>query len=561
MKNKLIPIFLCLLSTICYSENNNIKNDLTTIKYNLSIHYAPALWKKEHLNWDLDEKFDQTLNLINKYNVTSVSEYQQYVKNFFKSLHDYHVNVLFYSYDYSVFPLKIKEAEGRYFICKDFDDFKTFMTHEQLENYKKIRQGQEVLEIDGISVREYVEKIIKEELSNDYSPTGYAIATSLIFEKYGELGQNTPTGNFSLKLKDHDLNEEFNFVFTWSHAEEKILKRKLPQFKAKKKFRSLSELKNDATKNYSINWLDHYFHPSNKIYAKDPDSSQDEVSFRGFLPPLGDILWLNKGFYDAYIFKNTDGKKISYLRISDFMYFHDDELKLILNKFKNETVGLILDITDNPGGSLYYMYETLSHISNKPIVPPLQIMTLNQEEIFEALTYLDYLYHGLENQNKTSEEILEIHQLIQFYSEIIEIYEEGKKVTNPLFILGIDTIEPKKEVMFDKPILMLINEMDFSCGDFFPAMAQDNQIATLFGKKTAGAGGAVEFFNMESAYGIQGFSLTTTLGIRPNGKPIENLGVSPDIPYELTVKDLTNNYSDYVRRVNQEMSNIIKTKK
>ncbi len=52
---------------------------------------------------------------------------------------------------------------------------------------------------------------------------------------------------------------------------------------------------------------------------------------------------------------------------------------------------------------------------------------------------------------------------------------------------------------------MLINEMDMSCADFMPAILQDNKRATLFGSRTAGAGGHVLSFNFPNIHGIADF--------------------------------------------------------
>ncbi|MCR4295307.1 MAG: S41 family peptidase, partial [Elusimicrobia bacterium] len=113
-------------------------------------------------------------------------------------------------------------------------------------------------------------------------------------------------------------------------------------------------------------------------------------------------------------------------------------------------------------------------------------------------------------------------------------------------VSGVDDIDPapKAEERYTKPILLLTNALDFSGGDFFPAILQDNQRATILGVRTAGAGGIVRSFSVNQ-FGIDRLSATTSLAERPNGKPIENLGVTPEIPYEITARDLRTGFAEY----------------
>src|SRR5690606_18873159 len=125
--------------------------------------------------------------------------------------------------------------------------------------------------------------------------------------------------------------------------------------------------------------------------------------------------------------------------------------------------------------------------------------------------------------------------------------------TDPYPLYGIDVIEPHAMVRYTKPVLILTNSMDFSGGDFFPAMMQDNKRAIIFGEKTAGAGGFVVTDIFPNFLGIQDFSYTASLAERKDHRPIENLGVQPDVPYKISVNDLTRNYVEYVQAIKKEL--------
>jgi len=87
---------------------------------------------------------------------------------------------------------------------------------------------------------------------------------------------------------------------------------------------------------------------------------------------------------------------------------------------------------------------------------------------------------------------------------------------------------------------------------------QDNQRAVIFGTKTAGAGGHVVETRFPNLLGIKAFITTGSLGYRLNGKPIENLGVTPDIMQEVTENDIKNEYQDYIKALHQAIDHLLK---
>jgi hypothetical protein len=143
------------------------------------------------------------------------------------------------------------------------------------------------------------------------------------------------------------------------------------------------------------------------------------------------------------------------------------------------------------------------------------------------------------------------------YEYLLEEWNSGHALTGPTHILGIDKINPHPKCCYTKPILMLINELCTSGGDFMPAILQDNRRAVLFGAQTAGAGGVVSFFEFPNKHGIRGCTYTTSIAERSNSQMIENLGVSPDIVYEVTADDLQNDYRGYIKAVNEAVTNLL----
>ena len=115
--------------------------------------------------------------------------------------------------------------------------------------------------------------------------------------------------------------------------------------------------------------------------------------------------------------------------------------------------------------------------------------------------------------------------------------------------LGADLLKPHPLGHWEKPVLVIHDELSGSGGDAFPAILQESGVKT-FGARTMGLGGTVEPVGQLTNSGA---SLNLTRGIngihRANGAPrlIENLGVTPDYPYAHTVADFRAGFPAYVK--------------
>ena len=118
-------------------------------------------------------------------------------------------------------------------------------------------------------------------------------------------------------------------------------------------------------------------------------------------------------------------------------------------------------------------------------------------------------------------------------------------------------IHPNPNGTYTKPILLLVDELAFSAGDFFPAILQDNNRATIFGTRTAGAGGYVTGGKVNNRLGVMGYHLTGSMAVLSDDSPIENLGVTPDVQYTITPDDYENNYRGYVAAVQSVIESMV----
>jgi C-terminal processing protease CtpA/Prc len=85
---------------------------------------------------------------------------------------------------------------------------------------------------------------------------------------------------------------------------------------------------------------------------------------------------------------------------------------------------------------------------------------------------------------------------------------------------------------------------------------QDNKRATLFGTRTAGAGGFIREVKYPNQVGIDHFVMTGSIAVRADKQPIENLGVHAEIQYAPTASDLKDGFKEYAAAVNAAITRL-----
>lgn len=252
-------------------------------------------------------------------------------------------------------------------------------------------------------------------------------------------------------------------------------------------------------------------------------------------------------YYGAALF-NTEKGLMGYIRIPTFMVESDEEAVAEFRKLLKDmrfTKGLVLDLNDNPGGSLFYCYKLASMFANKPLELPMVSERASRTNLSSYEQWAE-----LEPAAVTK-------QLYQLAAESMrKAMEGGKDMTEFMYSFGVSTQVPDAEVTYAAPVLMLINDQCYSCGDVFPALLKDNGRATLMGTTTAGAGGAVGSFG-PLAYSGSSINLTLNLMRRVDGTFIENNGVAPDVTWQHTQQDVAGGYETYRRAYTAELLKLV----
>lgn len=540
-----------------------MQSHLDFIHQVIQTKYAPNEWKQAHLGWSLDKEYARACDRVSKLQTPSLKSYQIILKDFFNSMQDYHVSVRFFSTEEANLPFLIKGAEGRYFI--------SYVNKADLpSSCQDLKIGDEVLAFNGVPIATAIQKIRTAELGNNTEETDFALAELLLTNRKGESGHEVPFGSANVTVRKNGNQTTKVYPFTWNYTPEKIQDvSKLPMAPVTRAPVTVCKKAPNLKESFFERLMVCPYWSKEAI--RTCDNPYQLGSRKSFLPSLGFKVWESESdsIFHAYIFKSSSGKRIGYVRIPHYLgdEVDADEFAEVINRFQKQTDALVIDQLNNPGGSLFYLYGLASMLTDSPLETPKHHLTLTQEEVGTAVTWLPIIESIHDDQ--TAHEILGdtmdgypldmrfVRLLCEFFYGVIQDWNAGNLYTKPSFLFGVDKIQPHPAARYTKPIVVLTNSLCFSGGDFFPAILQDNKRATILGTRTAGAGGYVITTHFPNHLGIHNFNITGSLAERIDEKPLENLGVIPDIECPCTVRDLQSNYPDFVATILQTVNEVL----
>lgn len=549
--------------------------DLEVIRHTYNIVYAPFQLKKELFGYEWEEAFEQAKNQVNSTPRITVKEFHQIVRKFLGSLKDYHVQANFYSTEYATLPFTIKEAENRYFI--EWIDPQRFPFSLYGPN-----EGDELLGFGGRPIQEVIEQIIagKGRQSNPQTDKGEA-AENLTYRS-GRSGDIVPRGPVNIITRCSKTEMISSIDLMWNYFYEKVTH---PHDFSETWFAPLAY--GDFPLELPKNLMEH---PLFNGRVRNRLVQGQIGATESFVPPLGEKIWDSsdsledsvseyesiemesdsddeRTLWNAYIYLHPEGYKVGYIRIPDYSNL-DDELEFgkIIHFMNKKTHALVIDQLHNPGGSVDILYQLLSMLTDKPLKVPTYRKKLDYAYVNALQNYLakliyDRSYFDQFNYARTQEKQFDYQKNLfesSFCETMIAEWNAGKVITSPIHLLGYRHVNPHPLYRYTKPMIVLIDELDYSCADFFPAILQDNQRAVLFGTRTAGAGGTVRSFNFHNSSGIVSCSFTDSVIERENHLYIENLGVSPDIQYSLTAEDVQYGYRGYKEALNNSIKDLLR---
>lgn len=558
------------------SQEATKRHMVRTLEYVASVfsgHYAPLGWKGERFDVDLKKEFEKAKRSIEDSSYVTTRQFQNIVARFVASLRDYHVGIRFYSTEMAMLPVEIKGVNGKYYI--------TYIERRALpKQLFPYEVGDRVIEIDGKPVSELVAELRNEKGENTFA-TDTSLAEMRLTKRSREAGDDVPEGVAKLKIlsKDGRLSTA---KLQWMHMDE-MVPQDVPARDRGKLLEDadpfsdeipppegedsqpggFSRLK-EAIKKLVPLALNPLAELMSNMFGPESDNPFQIGGKQSFIPELGKILWQAPPMlpFKAYIYENEEGRKIGYIRIASYMgdQMAAEMFGQIMVKFETETDSLVLDQVNNPGGNLFYMYALISRLIDQPIKASPQRIIVGESDAYEAAAAL-----RMDPMIRTDMDAMRAlgpslagypvtlkvwKQFAAYFRFVLSELKAGRRLMEPQSIMGIDEIVPHPTQRYTKPIMILINELDFSAADFLPAMLQDAGRVTTFGVRTSGAGGAVRPTQFPNQFGIAMIAYTWTLALRTNGQPIENLGVEPDIDHRITERDLTDGFVDTKEAVN-----------
>lgn len=536
---------------------NRMVGDLDFIRNVFEVKYAPSAWKKELFAWDLDKEWEKARAVLLAKEAPTTEDFRYILKRFFASAHDYHVGIHFYSTESATLPFFLKGTKSGYFIAYVDPAWQSTLS-----------EGDEVISFGGRPVDQVIQDLMKNEIGGT-SATDKALAEFILTYRNASSGDKVPQGDVVVEVKRKGVQKSEQITLRWHYSAESI--KDVAQI-GKSVALNVTKCFPASSKHASeLSFLNKMMvHPQWKHWQRLAKEGNPHVlgAHTSFLPLLGRKMWESdeESPFDAYIFKmplghQSAGQYVGYVRIPHYMgdTLEAEKFAEIIAFLEEQTDMLVVDQVNNPGGSVFYLYALASMLTDRPLETPKHHLLLTQEEVYLAYALLA-LVQDVRDDAGVKEALGEsiggypidyafVLKLKQFCAVLIEEWEEGHHFTKPTFLFGFDDIKPHPVVRYTKPILLLINNLDFSGGDFFPAILQDNKRATILGTKTAGAGGYVIATHFPNQSGIAAFTVTGSFAMRKDKSPLENLGVTADIQYELTQNDLQSGYSDYKGKI------------
>lgn len=564
MKKLLLTIGLFIpLATFAVNNDqllmkNKMLSDLATVRQAFDTQYAPMEWKQVYADWNLEEQMELAkFKILSKNNIT-VKDYQQVLKEFFHSTRDYHVGVYFYSTEAASLPFAIVGAENRYFVR--WVDYSCPIP---------LNEGDEIVSYKGVPMHDLITEIKLRELGNPESLTDQAFAEYYFSLRIGALGHKIPKGEVTIGVIHKGSKEEVIYPIEWNY---------IPDIYVGGPFKDnfdASYLVQEDPRLPFIKPSKNMKAPLYELFLKMPHLMNKESSDAiligrkdSFFPLLGKTTWkapMHSPF-QAYTFKALN-KRIGFIRIPSFDGNDDlcQQFGTLVNQLEKSTDALIVDVTNNPGGSVTYMYALASMLTSQSLELPKERMIITYNDLELANEFVNDDYGNAQEIERSLEIMLgslylgNMHEPMKaYYLFLLSEWQEGRHLSNPVYLDGISHLYPHRLAHYSKPILVLANELSISCADFFPAIIQDNKRGLVFGTRTAGAGGIVLTASHTNLFGVEAYTLTGSIAVRPDGNPLENLGVSPDIYYEMKAADIQNNYDGYRKAVLEALKKVVK---
>jgi C-terminal processing protease CtpA/Prc len=256
-----------------------------------------------------------------------------------------------------------------------------------------------------------------------------------------------------------------------------------------------------------------------------------------FAPPPGFVQRLGANASDFFLSGTyvSGGVRIGFLRIPSMSPPSTSAALTRLNTeiafFNDNTDGLVVDVMRNPGGLINFSEA----VAQRLIPTPFRTVGFELRATAGWLESFDNAVVGAELGGAPPEVVQNLNDI---FDEIQRAFGESRGRTAPVSLNPTGSLTlPPSPVVYQKPLMVLVDGMSASSADMFPAIIQDNHRGPLFGTRTMGAGGNVVSMNATSytegtaflTLSLMNRGVTVITNDFPPTPYIENVGVRPDL--------------------------------
>ncbi len=517
----------------------NVASDFETIYALEDYKYRRFKWRREK---ELDLLYSHLVDLGKRFSPPAA---QRLFKTFFRRTRDYHSDI-FYQTDIASaeLPFGVRTVDGRAYVTQ---------VNRSLAPKDRFPAaiGDELVEFDGMPVKEALNRLIPRPLNAVI--TDRTDADRFLTKRPGYQGWGLPKGDITLVFRRKADRRVFRIEWKWRMVPNAVafsaaLDRPLVDPRV---------LMDEVA--------------ARRTYVEDVDVI-NTVGYRDpFVPAIGRTKWRSddRAQFFAEIGVTERGTRVGFVRVPSYYPRNPAaavaEFEGLMARMQADTDVLIYDQTNNGGGSVLYFYELLSRMIRQPVRSPLHWRWSLQPMNFHLGKSWKDLEESLRDVSTDEQARKVLGDTVAGYPVTLEVargaYREASnvledidrsklRVSRPMPLLMIDKIVPKGRP-YAKPIILLQNEWSFSAADMAPAVMQDIGRAVIFGTKAPGLGAYVISRAPPAVNPLKVWlhRLSMAEVTRARGAPIENAGVEPDVPHELTDEDLTRNFSAYRRKL------------
>lgn len=514
-------------------------SDAQTIVGLLDRGYAPREWKEELFDFSFEERSQEFLDKAGQ--EMDDTDFYQAIAEYLAGFHDSHVSFDFPSTLDARLPFSVEEVEGAFLVSR---------VHEDMPDGAAIAVGDELLSIDGEAPSAIHDRFLL--ITGKGNPrTEARYATEALTYRAQWKCPEIPSGTSRVAIRSRAEGIEKTLELEWIQSG-------WPFAEMKGSAVALSAPTAAGQRGWPTNLLEE---ARQKEIERGPMEDRLGVGKpETFFPLPSSYVERKQGPYPTGIM-DIGGQKIGFIRIHTFStksktVNRDDAIRELEEEvafFEGNTEALIIDQTNNGGGNWCFTLDVASFFFDTPQKETHDQWRVNRDNVVRI------------EEIALDPEASEADRAIaaRIAREIREALKRGDALTRPIPECNLDgffdphTTREGVRVVYTKPILMLVNELSVSCGDYFPAFFQDRGRAVLFGAQTSGGGGSVTGIDQRIGYSEFTMRYTISMGVReptdPDGggliRYIENAGVNPDVPYEITAEDIVSGYKPYAAAV------------